>query len=406
MRLPGRPCALPSTRFVGRPPGALGPCALALPPQPGERPRALDFEGALAAEDDRLARRPQRPPPPPLLVRYPRPVRGAGARAGRRAVGDRLLVLLNDDLLQDPAERSTVSRPSSVWRPGNPTTSVLLRVPGAIAGINPATRRRLQERFAAPNRELARLLGRDLSAVGGPPGRRPRTARLPRNGAAFRRRSRAAPASLRPVRRGSGGQRFECRTGGRLAMTQTEARRSIAADSCKPGSWGARSSPPTRCSLVGPQPCRATQPWARWTPTGCSSPGVHLADRGPVECPCLRNEVQVAPRPGRRTGLRGAGRLGVRLELRAGKWRRWGRHAPVQPVAGPSPTPVASSTAPTGTAAAGTPPGGRGCPARRRTTVACGRSIRSGAGPRSPISAWAASTTRVPPSTPRTGRCT
>ena len=85
-------------------------------------------------------------------------------RRWQAAVGDRLLVVLNDDLLQDP--RRTFDRVQAfvglaTWEPDDfrpPPAS-----PGAIAGINPATRRRLQERFAAPNRELARLIGRDLS---------------------------------------------------------------------------------------------------------------------------------------------------------------------------------------------------------------------------------------------------
>ena len=122
----------------------------------------LDFEHALAAEDRRLADDPSGR----HHRLYSYATRGLYAeqvRRWQRAVGDRLLVILNDDLLLDP--RRTFDRVQAFvglapWEPDG------FRAPpprAEAAGISPATRRRLQERFAAPNRELAELLGRDLS---------------------------------------------------------------------------------------------------------------------------------------------------------------------------------------------------------------------------------------------------
>ena len=153
--------ALPSTRFVAI---LREPSARALSHYLHNRANgleSLDFEGALAAEDDRLADDPS--------GRHHRvysyATRGLYAEQVRRwqaAVGDRLLVVLNDDLLQDP--RRTFDRVQAFvdlepWEPDDFRAPPASR--GALAGISPATRRRLQERFAAPNRELAEILDRD-----------------------------------------------------------------------------------------------------------------------------------------------------------------------------------------------------------------------------------------------------
>ena len=105
---------------------------------------------------------------------YSYATRGLYAEQVRRwqsAVGDRLLVVLNDDLLEDP--RRTFDRVQAFvglepWEPDDFHVPPASR--GAVAGISPATRRRLQEWFAASNRELAEILDRDLTRWADPLG--------------------------------------------------------------------------------------------------------------------------------------------------------------------------------------------------------------------------------------------
>jgi Sulfotransferase domain len=123
----------------------------------------LSFEQALEAEEARLAG--DRTGRSHRLYSYAS--RGLYAEQLRRwhaSVGDRLLVLLTEDLRHEPqrtldrvfafvgldplAADSSRERSSA----GNRTND---HVPEGL-------RRRLQERFAAPNRELSALLGRDL----------------------------------------------------------------------------------------------------------------------------------------------------------------------------------------------------------------------------------------------------
>jgi hypothetical protein len=85
-------------------------------------------------------------------------------RRWRAAVGDRLLVLLSDELFEAP--RETLGRVQAFigldpWQPDD----FPLHSPNrsAAPAIEPTTTRRLQETFAAPNRELEALLGRDLT---------------------------------------------------------------------------------------------------------------------------------------------------------------------------------------------------------------------------------------------------
>jgi hypothetical protein len=125
----------------------------------------LDFESALAAEAGRLAHDPSGR----NHRLYSYAARGLYAdqiRRWRAAVGDRLLVLLSDDLFQDP--RQTFDRVQAFvglgpWEPDDFQVHSPHRS-NHEQPVPPALQRRLQERFAAPNRELAELLGRDLSA--------------------------------------------------------------------------------------------------------------------------------------------------------------------------------------------------------------------------------------------------
>jgi hypothetical protein len=74
-------------------------------------------------------------------------------------------VLLSDDLFRDP--RQTFDRVQAFvgldqWEPADFQVHSPHRMIDAPP-ISASLRRRLQERFAAPNRALAELLGRDLS---------------------------------------------------------------------------------------------------------------------------------------------------------------------------------------------------------------------------------------------------
>jgi hypothetical protein len=155
--------ALPATRFIAV---LREPSARALSHHLHNRANGyeqLDFESALAAEDQRLADDPSGRHH--RLYSYAsRGLYAEQVRRWRHAVGDRLLVILNDDLLRDPRrtfDRVQVFVGLAPWEPDG------FRAPPSpraeAAAIGPAARRRLQERFAAPNRELAELLGRDLS---------------------------------------------------------------------------------------------------------------------------------------------------------------------------------------------------------------------------------------------------
>ena len=124
----------------------------------------LDFESALAIEADRLDTDPfgrnHR-----LYSYVSRGLYAEQIRHWRDAVGDRLLVLLSDDLFHRP--RQTFRQMQAfvgldLW---NPTDFPILSRRRHNLGddLTPRLHRRLQERFAAPNRELAALIGRDLS---------------------------------------------------------------------------------------------------------------------------------------------------------------------------------------------------------------------------------------------------
>jgi hypothetical protein len=85
-------------------------------------------------------------------------------RRWRAAVGDRLLVLLSDELFEAP--RETLGRVQAFigldpWEPDDFLVHSPNRSNGAA--VASTTARRLQETFAAPHRELAEVLGRDLS---------------------------------------------------------------------------------------------------------------------------------------------------------------------------------------------------------------------------------------------------
>jgi hypothetical protein len=113
------------------------------------------------------------------------------------AVGERLLVLLTDDLRLEP-ERSLDRIFAFVglepWEPDGVPTHGPRRAPASA--LPEGLRRRLQERFAAPNRELAELLGRDLSGwsdgASGPP---PAVTVVPPPGACVRESAPIAPRS-------------------------------------------------------------------------------------------------------------------------------------------------------------------------------------------------------------------
>jgi hypothetical protein len=123
----------------------------------------LSVEDALAAEEERLAA--DRDGSAHRLFSYQ--ARGLYAdqvARWRDAVGDRLLVLLSDDLFHDP--RQTFDRVQAFvgldpWEPDDFQVHSPHRVVGPLP-MSASVQRRLQERFADPNRALAALLGRDL----------------------------------------------------------------------------------------------------------------------------------------------------------------------------------------------------------------------------------------------------
>jgi hypothetical protein len=156
--------ALPDARFIAllREPSARALSHFAHNRANGVEP--LSVEDALAAEHDRLDA--DRDGSAHRLYSYvARGLYAEQVTRWRDAVGDRLLVLLSDDLFRDP--RQTFDRVQAFvgldqWEPADFQVHSPHRM---IAGppISASLRRRLQERFAAPNRSLAEVLGRDLS---------------------------------------------------------------------------------------------------------------------------------------------------------------------------------------------------------------------------------------------------
>jgi hypothetical protein len=156
--------ALPEARFIAllREPVARATSHYLHNRRAGIEP--LSFERALDLETARL----HGETAGPNHRRYSYVTRGLYAEQIRRwqdAVGDRLLVVLSEDYFQTPV--STFSQLLSFlglpeWAPD----AFLSDGPGHArpGDVSEGVRRRLQERFAAPNRELAELLGRDLSA--------------------------------------------------------------------------------------------------------------------------------------------------------------------------------------------------------------------------------------------------
>jgi hypothetical protein len=128
----------------------------------------LDMEGAFAAERERLAS--DRDGTRHRLYSYvTRGLYAEQVARWRDAVGDRLLVLLSDDLFRDP--RQTLDRVLAFvgldrWEPDDFQVHSPHRAIDAPT-IPASLARRLQERFAAPNRALAEQLGRDLSEWSG-----------------------------------------------------------------------------------------------------------------------------------------------------------------------------------------------------------------------------------------------
>ena len=132
--------------------------------QPGERRRAARLRERVGHRGGPPGHGSVRTQPSPVLVRLPRAVRRE-IRHWRDAVGDRLLVLLSDDLFHRP--RQTFRQVQAfvgldLW---NPTAFPILSRRRHNLGheLTPTVHRRLQERFGAPNRELAALIGRDLA---------------------------------------------------------------------------------------------------------------------------------------------------------------------------------------------------------------------------------------------------
>jgi hypothetical protein len=155
--------ALPSTRFIAllREPSARAVSHYLHNRANGLEP--LDLDEALALEPARLGDDPtgrhHR-----LYSYVARGLYAEQVRRWRAAVGDRLLVLLSDELFEAP--RETFGRVQAFigldpWEPDDfPLHSSNHSNGAAVAST---TTRRLQETFAAPNRELAEVLGQDLS---------------------------------------------------------------------------------------------------------------------------------------------------------------------------------------------------------------------------------------------------
>jgi hypothetical protein len=161
---------LPSTRFIAllREPSDRAVSHYLHNRANGSEP--LDLEQALALEaarvgDDPTGRHHR------LYSYVARGLYADQVRRWRAAVGDRLLVLLSDELFDDPGrtfQRVQTFLGLDPWEPPDfPVHSPHRSTAPAIAST---TRRRLQETFAAPNRDLAEVLGRDLSEWS--PGRR------------------------------------------------------------------------------------------------------------------------------------------------------------------------------------------------------------------------------------------
>jgi hypothetical protein len=155
--------ALPETRFVAL---LREPVARATSHYLHNRAtgvESLPFERALDLEPARLAGdaygRNHR-----LFSYITRGLYAEQIRRWRDMVGDQLLVVLSEDLFAEPARTFAhildflgLDR----WEPAQFTAHGPRR--GPADPLPEGVRRRLQERFAAPNRELADLLGRDLS---------------------------------------------------------------------------------------------------------------------------------------------------------------------------------------------------------------------------------------------------
>jgi hypothetical protein len=154
--------ALPNTRFVAI---LREPSARALSHHRHNRANGIEplgFEEALAAEPERLATDPDGRHHR-LYSYVARGLYAEQIRRWRAAVGDRLLVILSDDLFRNPL--STLDQVQAFvgldrWPPERSDIRAHRSLAPTVA---PTTRRRLQETFAAPNRELALVLGRDLS---------------------------------------------------------------------------------------------------------------------------------------------------------------------------------------------------------------------------------------------------
>ena len=156
--------ALPDARFIAllREPSARALSHYSHNRANGVEPLSVD--DTLAAERDRLDA--DRDGSAHRLYSYvARGLYAEQVSRWRDAVGDRLLVLLSDDLFHDP--RQTFDRVEAFvgldqWEP----TDFQVHSPHRMIDAPPISaslRRRLQERFAAPNRALAEVLGRDLS---------------------------------------------------------------------------------------------------------------------------------------------------------------------------------------------------------------------------------------------------
>jgi hypothetical protein len=156
--------ALPDARFIAllREPSARALSHYAHNRANGVEP--LSIEDAIAGELDRLAA--DRDGSAHRLYSYvARGLYAEQVTRWREAVGDRLLVLLSDDLFRDP--RQTFDRVQAFvgldqWEPFDFQVHSPHRIIDAPP-VSASLRRRLQECFAAPNRVLAEVLGRDLS---------------------------------------------------------------------------------------------------------------------------------------------------------------------------------------------------------------------------------------------------
>jgi hypothetical protein len=188
--------ALPHSRFIAilREPGARAVSHFRHNQVNGVEPlpieRALDLEEVRLADDpDGRHHR--------LFSYVGRGLYAEQLRRWQAAVGDRLLVLLTDDLRLEPQrslDRIFAFVGLGPWEPdGVPMYGPR---PTPAPELAEGLRRRLQERFAAPNRQLAELLGRDLSGWSdGAPGPPPVVPVVPPPGACVRESAPIAPRS-------------------------------------------------------------------------------------------------------------------------------------------------------------------------------------------------------------------